>query len=171
MNSQEYYNHTYRQQFDKADKLIDLSAYTAAKFILVDCCGWHYKKVFPADNIVSIEKSMWSNVADFTFSDDRPIQWPQVDITKPTLVFDRSTILRYLAVEEFSAVLEQAVDSFKPERILVRANTVFIDDNRLTDRIHNLHKIQVNGYVVERFLYDTTLLEISFKEMEEFQST
>ena len=172
-----FYQQAYRQQFDSINHLVNLSHYPGARFVVFDCCGWYYKKLFPNSNITSVEKNFWAttrfkdepNMYDYTFVSKPGVEpsWPQITVDKPTLVFDRSSFLRYMTVEEFSAMLSHLGNMYGSERIIFRVNPTFIDDNRLTDRIHNLHNLQVSGHIVEKFSYDVTtnnpLLEIVFK--------
>lgn len=176
-----FYQQAYRQQFDTINNLVNLSSYPGARFVIFDCCGWYYKRLFPNSNITSVEKNFWAttrfkdepNMYDYTFVSKPGVEpmWPQITVEKSTLVFDRSSFLRYLTVEEFSKTLSDISSLCNPERIIFRVNPTFIDDNRLTDRIHNLHNLQVSGYIVEKFSYDVTtnnpLLEIIFKVAHE----
>ena len=178
-NYLKFYRQIYRQQFFTVDQLIQLNKWPNSHFVIVDCCGWHYKKLFPAANITSVETNFSVNqyklsqdMYDDTFIYNASAQeahWPKLAVDNPTLIFDRSNFLRYLTVDNFNRILQGAADNFKPRRIILRVDPSFIDDNRLTDRIHNLHNIQVGGFVVEYFVYipDKKHLEIIFKANNE----
>lgn len=176
-----FYQQAYRQQFDPINRLINLGSYPGARFVIFDCCGWYYKKLFPNCNITSVEKNFWAttrfkdepDMYDYTFVSKPGVEpmWPQIAVDKSTLVLDRSSFLRYMTIEEFSGMLSHLSNLYSPERVIFRVNPTFIDDNRLVDRIHNLHNLQISGYVVEKFSYDVTtnnpLLEIVFKAAHE----
>ena len=46
INRSQFYKQVYRQQFDTKQFLVDLDIFTN-ECILVDCCGWHYRDLFP----------------------------------------------------------------------------------------------------------------------------
>lgn len=158
-NQQEFYKSLYRQQLDNKQSLIDIVSYDHV--VLVDCCGWHYEKIFqrPVTKIECLitAKNFDLNLTHFDkMIDDRDrdnLRWPAIDISDCVLIFDRSQLLRYRTIKEINKILNSAIQTYKPNKVIVRADTRFIDDNRFVNRINNLAGINIDGYVVEKFLY------------------
>ena len=169
-NYQEFYKSVYSIQTDSVDQLIDLSSYTDVPCVLIDCCGWHYKKLFPNNNIISIEcvrtAKQFKLSADYfdELVDDRYV-WPRLSVDRPVVVLDRSPLLKYQTLNEIENFLHTLIASYCPMGIILRVNLLFINDNRLEDRFYTLSKIRLNGYVLEKFYYDVEklMLEIKFK--------
>jgi hypothetical protein len=162
-NRENFYKSIYKQQHDSPKELIDISS-MPGDIIAVDCCGWHYRTLFPGKKIFCLE-TLLSGI-QFQFKknqvdkliDNRDIQnlvWPSLTTPECSVIFDRSMIIRYLTVNELCDLLTTVSKKYQPKMISLRGETPFIDDDRLTDRFYNFAKISVPGFVVTRFLYDT----------------
>lgn len=161
-NRDEFYQQVYRQQFDTRPQLINLEQFST-DCILVDCCGWHYRDLFP-NNITSLEtvKTALEFKLNPTKFDklidnqqDHQINWPTVVCVDPVLIFDRSPMLKYLSISELVDVLSNAVKKYQAGQLIVHLHTTFIDDPRLTDRFYNFSNICIAGFVIKEFVYNS----------------
>jgi hypothetical protein len=168
-NYQDFYKSVYPMQTNSVGQLIDLSSYTNTTCVLIDCCGWHYKKLFPTNRIISIEhvqtaKQFKLSAEQFDKLVDDQYRWPRLPVQDPVVVLDRSPMLKYHTLDDISNMLHNLASSYTPGKLILRANMLFIDDNRLEDRFYNLSSIALAGYVVEKFCYDVKklILEVEF---------
>lgn len=149
-------------QQDAAKDLIGISSFNAP-IVAVDCCGWHYEKIF-RQPITKLE--LFSTVKSFhlvrdqfdRMIDDRDqidIVWPKLSLNRPTVLFDRSVILRYKTLGEIKHLLHSMVEAYGPREVMVRGLIQFVDDDRLCDRFYNWSNFAVKGYVIAKFVYDT----------------
>jgi hypothetical protein len=173
INRSQFYKQVYRQQFDTKQFLVDLDIFTN-ECILVDCCGWHYRDLFPTKRITSLEtiksalqfkldRSKFTKLIDN--QKDSYIGWPELNVVDPVLVFDRSPMLKYQTVDNLVKLLSTAVEKYNASQLVVNLDTLFVDDNRLQDRFYNLAAITIPNFVVREVLYkiDSSKLFMQFK--------
>ena len=162
-NRSEFYQQVYRQQFDTRSQLIDLDQFST-DCVLVDCCGWHYRDLFPNNNIISLETV--KTALEFKLDpgkfnklidnqQDDQINWPTVVCVDPVLIFDRSPMLKYCSVSSLVDVLSDAVKKYQASQLVVHLHTMFIDDPRLTDRFYNFSNICITGFIIKEFVYNS----------------
>ena len=172
-NRADFYQVAYYQQLDAKDQLINLEQFSS-DCVLVDCCGWYYRDLFPDNNVIILEtvKTALQFKLDLTkfnkLVDDRQdhqLSWPPVTTTRPVLIFDRSPMLKYRDIPNLVNVLSAAVEKYQADQLIVNLNTAFIDDPRLVDRFYNLSSFCIDNFVVKEFFYSTndTKLFIHFK--------
>lgn len=163
-NCNEFYKQMYRQPFDAKSQLVNLEQFST-DCILIDCCGWHYRDLFPNNNIISLETV--KTVLEFKLDpakfnklidnqQDNRINWPPVVCSNPVLIFDRSPILKYRTVSDLVDVLSNAVQKYQASQLIVNLHTTFIDDPRLMDRFNNFSKICISGFTIKEFVYTTS---------------
>lgn len=172
-NRVKFYQTNYQQQFDTKQQLIDLEKFSN-ECVLIDCCGWHYRNNFPNSKIICLEtvksalqfkldKSKFDRLVDD--QQDFAFGWPSLQVADPVLVFDRSAMLKYRSIDDLVSILSNAVETYHANRLLLNLNTLFVNDNRLSDRFYNLTTISIPGFVVEEFVYaaSSTKLFIHFR--------
>ena len=174
LNRAEFYKQLYDHQTKDMASLIDLSQLEHGEKILIDCCGWYYKKCFPQQSIIALENiktalefDLTKNQFDKLFdgrSDDIP-RWPKIVADSPTVIFDRSPILNYQNLETLKKILDSIDNIYRPKAIILRQSLLFIDDPRLVDRFYNISKLCVDRHVIKKFNYDldSGILEIHFR--------
>lgn len=172
-NRQEFFNQVYGQRRQFNDALIDLDQYDVDGFVIVDCCSWEYKQLYPNSNIIGLEtgsaiteyaldQSLYQGVIDN--EDFYNIKWPHVcAIDKSALIFDYSPMLKYRTTDNIVKLMSDAAETYQSKFIVMRTNVAMIDDSRLGDRLTNLSKLLIPNYVVTEFLYNTLSLKISYK--------
>lgn len=160
-NRDNFYRQLYRQQHDSKQQLINLEMFSG-DCLLIDCCGWHYRDMFPNSSIKSLEtvKSALQFKLDRTkftkLIDDRQdhyIGWPMLDTVDPVIIFDRSPMLKYQSIPDLIKILNDVAEKYHASELVVNLDTTFIDDNRLVDRFYNLSRISVTDFVVREFAY------------------
>ena len=161
-NRDRFYQQVYHHQFNSKQQLINLELFSN-DCVLVDCCGWHYRNVFPNNNVKSLEtvKSAMQFKLDRQLFDklindqqDHYIGWPDLNTVDPVLIFDRSPMLKYRSIPELTKILTDAVEKYHASELVVNLTTTFIDDVRLTDRFYNLSSINIKDFTVREFMYD-----------------
>jgi hypothetical protein len=173
INRSQFYQQVYRQQFDAKQSLVNLDMF-ANDCILVDCCGWHYRDLFPTKTITCLEtiKSALQFKLDRSKFDklidnqkDSYIGWPKLSCVDPVLIFDRSPMLKYQTVNNLIRLLSDAVEKYNASQLVVNLDTLFIDDNRLQDRFCSLAAIAIPNFTVREVLYkiDSSKLSMKFK--------
>lgn len=173
-NRQQFYQQVYRHQFDSKSTLVNLDMFNN-ECVLIDCCGWHYRDLFPDKKIISLEtvKSALQFKLDRSQFDkliddqkDTHIGWPTLSAKNPVLIFDRSPILKYRSVDNLISVLNNAVEKYDPSELVVNLNLVFVDDDRLKDRFYNFSSMSIRNFTVREFVYniETSRLFVRFKK-------
>jgi len=169
-NLNSFFQNMYHHQFNNKEQLVDLNSINDSTVIAVDCCGWHYKKIFPNKSIVAVEtiKTVKQFNLDKTYFDrlidnqtDCRLGWPSIPPGNCAVIFDRSPLLKYQTLDQISNILIKAADKYLPGTIVLEQSLKFIDDIRLVDRFDNLAKLAVDGYIVKKFNYDTDLMHLS----------
>lgn len=162
-NRTNFYSTVYPMVNENANTLLNISAETN-RIIFIDCCGWHYNKIFDKDEIVletffSVKNYQLSRDQFTKLIDDRNdgIAWPPLPaIVNPVVILDRSPILKYRTVPELKSMLLDIVQCYNPVKLIMRGHLQFIDDSRLQDRIRSWHDLfDVSKYVTVKFCYDT----------------
>lgn len=162
-NRDKFYKQVYRQQLDSKPRLVDLDCFNAKNFIMVDCCGWHYKTLFPNKTVLSIESArevqQYNITQDrfdhlFDYIDNGSIAWPNLAIDNCAVVFDRSPVLKYQTIEQLTSIFQQVQSTYQPKFLIARLQLTLIDDSRLVDRFYYLSQLRVNGSVVTEFKYN-----------------
>lgn len=171
-NKSDFFLRLYHHQTATKKELVNIDALDEHTVILVDCCGWHYKKLFPNKSIVSLEtyKTVKEFALDRTYFDrlidnqsDDQIGWPSLSVDNCAVIFDRSPLLKYRTLNQISNILQTVAHKYTPNTILLKQSLTFIDDTRLVDRFYNIVKLEVNGYIVTQFAYDTHIMHLSIK--------
>lgn len=161
VNRARFYQQVYQQQFNNKTQLINLNGISNT-CILVDCCGWHYKTLFPESKILCLETlktalqfKLDRGKFDKLIDDQKheKINWPQVPAIDPVLIFDRSPILKYRSVDNLVGLLTDAVGKYNAIQLIVNTSTTFIDDVRLVDRFYQLSSICIPNFTVKEFSY------------------
>jgi|688.fasta_scaffold201617_2 hypothetical protein len=161
LNRDKFYKHVYCQQLDGRTRLVNLDSFNVKNFIVIDCCGWHYKKIFPNKNVLPVESArdiLQYNLSDDTFFklfnyQENNIVWPNFAVDNCAVVFDRSPVLKYQTVEQLTSIFQQVQSTYKPKFLIARLYLNLIDDSRLVDRFYNLAQIKLDGSVVTDFNY------------------
>ena len=162
-NKDDFYRTVYNMQMDGKSGLINLDKFTNKTCILIDCCGWHYKNIFPG-NILSVEAvttvqqfKLEQNQFDKLFDNrNDSIRWPGINVVNENvLVFDRSPILKYRSVDQQVNLITSAGQRYNPSDIIIRHSLLFVDESRITDVFYKLSLFAVPNYCVEQFFYDT----------------
>jgi hypothetical protein len=159
-----FYQQQYVHQTETTAQLINLYQLPTKNVILVDCCGWHYKSLFPNADIICFET--FNTIKNFKLDkmyfdkiidnqSDGHISWPTLQLENCTIVFDRSSILKYFTIEKISSTLNTVTSKYQPLIVVVRQSTMFIDGPRLLDRFYELSKLSVDGYIVKTVEYQT----------------
>jgi hypothetical protein len=162
-NRDKFYQRAYCQQFNTKADLVDLDMFTN-ECVLIDCCGWHYRNVFPNKSVTILEtiKSAIQFKLDLTKFNklidnqtDSHIGWPELSAIDPVLIFDRSPMLKYQSISGLSNMLTNAVEKYGASHLVVNVDTNFVDDDRLQDRFYNLALINITNFTVREFTYNT----------------
>ena len=170
----------YHHQNSTKNQLVNLDSLEETQVILVDCCGWHYKKLFPQKSIVGLEtiKTVKQFELDKTYFDrlidnqqDQFIGWPSVCVDDCAVVFDRSPLLKYRTLDQLSEIITDVTDKYMPNTVILEQSLTFIDDNRLVDRFYNFAKFKIHGYVVKKITYDTDLMHVSIRFQKKFNQS
>jgi hypothetical protein len=160
-NRDRFYQQVYRHQFDTKQQLINLELFSN-DCVLVDCCGWHYRNLFPKNNIKILEtvKNALQFKLDRVMFDkliddqrDEHIGWPELNTVDPILIFDRSPILKYRSIPDLIKVLNDVVKKYHASELIVNLDTTFVDDTRLVDRFCNLSTIGIDHFIIVEFAY------------------
>jgi len=173
INRSQFYQQVYHHQSDAKHSLVNLDMFTN-DCILVDCCGWYYRSLFPTKTIICLEtiktalqfrlgRSNFDKLIDN--QKDSYIGWPELDVVNPVLIFDRSPMLKYQTVNDLINLLSNAVKKYNASQLIVNLDTLFIDDNRLQDRFYSLAAITIPNFTVSEVLYkiDSSKLFMQFK--------
>ena len=51
-NKSDFFLRMYYHQTATKDQLVNLDLLKESTVVLVDCCGWHYKKLFPQKSVI-----------------------------------------------------------------------------------------------------------------------
>ena len=155
----------YHQKLTKA-QLINLDSLSESDVIMIDCCGWHYKNIFPEKNVVGIEafNSFRNFKLDKTHFDklfddqnNSKLNWPNCQLNDCAVVFDRSPVLKYCSLEKISKVLSDVVAKYEPSTMVLKQSLTFTDDVRTVDRFYNISQLLISDYFVKTFEYNTDL--------------
>ena len=172
-NRQDFFKQTFPHLTKSKQQLIQLDEFSASSFVLVNCCGWHYKNLWPEFNIVGLETL--SAAKNFLFDrsmfqgliDDRDfykIVWPKIDADNSVLIFDHSPLLKYRTTAGIADVVSSAALLYQSTTVVVQLSTVFVDDTRLKDRITNFLSLTVPGYTIIKFEYDPQNLKVVYRK-------
>jgi hypothetical protein len=170
----------YHHQNSTKDQLVNLDSLKETQVILVDCCGWYYKKLFTQKSIVGLEtiKTVKQFELDKTYFDrlidnqqDQFIGWPSVCVDDCAVVFDRSPLLKYRSLDQLSEIITDVTDKYMPNTVILEQSLTFIDDNRLVDRFYNFAKFKINGYIVKKITYDADQMHISIRLQKKFNQS
>lgn len=162
-NRQDFYRAVYPVQNDTIDQLIDISGFSEP-VIAVDCCGWHYSKLFnrpmiKVETTTSVENYKLTSQHYTHLLDDHDdiLRWPALpDTVNAVLLLDRSPLLKYRSLQEISDIVDTMIQIYQPGRVLIRGHLRFVDDCRLVDRLTNWFGfLNRAGHVTTKFLYDT----------------
>lgn len=173
-NRQQFYQQVYRHQFDSKSSLVNLDMFSN-DCVLIDCCGWHYRDLFPNKKIISLEtvrsalqfkldRSRFDKLIDN--QKDTHIGWPTLSVKDPVLIFDRSPILRYQPIDVLVNILNSAVEKYNASELVVNLSLVTVDDDRLRDRFYNFSSMSIRNFTVREFVYniETSRLFVRFKK-------
>jgi hypothetical protein len=172
-NRQDFLKQTFPHLKKSRQQLIQIDNFSASSFVLVNCCGWHYKNLWPELNIIGLETL--TSVKNFLFDrsmfqgliDDRDfykIKWPNIKIYNSVLIFDYSPLLKYRTIDNIVDIVSSAALLYQSTEVVIRLSTVFVDDPRLTDRITNFLNLIIPNYTIINFEYDTQNLKIVYKK-------
>lgn len=171
-NKINFFHTVYHHQSDNKDDLVDLDSIDQSTIILIDCCGWHYKKLFPQKSIIGFEtiKTVKDFALDRTYFDrlidnqsDNRIGWPSLTTSGCAVVLDRSPLLKYMTLEQISDLLDKISNKYMPNTIVLEQSLLLIDDTRLVDRFYNIAGLAINNYIVNQFNYDTDKMHLSVR--------
>lgn len=173
-NRADFYRQVTSHQIRSVSELVDVTALGSNQIIIIDSCGWHYKTCFPQQSIIALEniktvleyqlpRDKFDKLFD-GITDNDPC-WPKLHIDSPSVVFDNAPILKYKTLPDLMNILQSVADAYKPVILVVQHNLTLVDDYRLTDRLHNIASIKLNGYIIEKFYYDLkrTRLDLHFR--------
>lgn len=174
-NRHDFLKGVYPQLTQSKNQLVPLDQISATSFIMADCCGWHYKSLWPDRTIIGLET--FHSIKNFKLDplkfqaviDDRDyadIKWPNLEVEDCALIFDQSPVLKYRNVNSIVDVMSTAAKQYSAKCIVFNFSTLFIDDSRLDDRINSLSKLLVPDYIVTEFLYTVTNITIKFKKIQ-----
>ena len=171
-NKINFFHTVYHHQSDSKNDLVDLDSIDQSTIILIDCCGWHYKKLFPQKSIIGLEtiKTVKDFELDRTYFDrlidnqaDNRIGWPSLTASKCAVVFDRSPLLKYMTLEQISDILDKISNKYMPDIIVLEQSLLLVNDTRLIDRFYNIAGLAINNYIVSKFNYDTNKMHLSVR--------
>lgn len=181
-NRAQFYQALYPHQMESKENLIDIGAINVDNIIAIDCCGWHYKNLFPEKNVLAIDpiktalefkldKDKIHKLVDNRL-DDKDLSWPKFSIDNNAVIFDRSPMLKYLRIDQLVKLFNDVQHTYKPKFLIARLNLVFIDSNRLTDRFADISTIRVDNSVVDRFFYDASksYLYVCFRKKYDYSN-
>jgi hypothetical protein len=160
-NRNQFYQRVYCQQLETKQQLVNLEMFSN-DCVLIDSCGWHYQNIFFNKKIIKLETlttalqyKLERNQFDKLIDDgpNRPIQWPELNLSNPVLIFDRSPMLKYLVPEQISSILAAVATRYQAEDLVVNLNIKFIDDSRLADRFFTLSTVGMLDFTVREFVY------------------
>jgi len=162
----------YQTLYSASRTPIDLNTVSAEQYLLIDCVGAEYRKKYPNLTIVAVETM--TTVKQFKLTSDQfdylidnrvynQLTWPRISTSCCAVIFNHSPLFKYFTVPEIVTELEAVYKKYNPNIILFQSSLLFIDDNRIQDRLYNLINIQIKDYVVEKFYYDTVTTELSIK--------
>lgn len=152
-----YNFHVYPQQLDTIDQLLPLHACDHQQPILViDSCGWHYKRLFPSHNIRTVEgmqrlkhsaldRSLWDHMFD-----DRDAQNPRfgnLAYKGSCVILDRSVFLKYQNPQQLHAILNAVVTATQCDHLWLRMSMLTCNDDRFQDRVSNMSAITPDQFV------------------------
>jgi hypothetical protein len=169
-NREQFYRQMYPQQMDSSQQLINLDCLPSPDVIAIDCCGWHYKNLFPEKHVLSVDPIKTATEFKlprqhvYKLFDNRVDQtpvWPRVQSNNCAVIFDRSPMLKYRSVDQLMEILNQVQQAYQPKNLFVRLNLMFVDSARLQDRFYDLATMQVNHTVVKTFEYHAELDQLS----------
>jgi hypothetical protein len=158
-----FYQQLYHHQRSEKSQLINLNQLTGSTVIMVDCCGWYYKNMFPEKSIIGLEgvttiKNFKLDKTHFDkmFDDQRDdvTTWPTVRTDDCAIVFDRSPLLKYRSLEKISTLLTSIATKYQPSTIVVKQLLMFTDDTRTVDRFYNFAELAIADYFVKTFEYN-----------------
>jgi hypothetical protein len=171
-NLNSFFQKLYHHQTNNKEQLVDLDALNEPTAIVVDCCGWHYKKLFPTKSVIAVEtiNTVRQFNLDKTYFDrlidnqsDLRLGWPSIPTGNCAVIFDRSPLLKYQTLEQISNVLDKVANKYVPDTVILEQSLIFIDDVRSLDRFYNIAKIEIAGYVVTKFIYDTDAMHLAIR--------
>ena len=171
-NQVDFFQTVYYHQNESKEQLANLDSVVEPTIVMIDCCGWHYKKLYPDRHIVGLEpiKSVKQFALDRTYFDrlidnqsDQRIGWPAINLGKLAVVFDRSPLLKYFTLKELSDQLNIVAVKYKPSTVILEQLLTFVDDSRLSDRFYNIATLAIDGYVVNQFSYNTNTMRLSIR--------
>ena len=160
-----FYQRVYHHQRSAKPQLINLNQLTEPTVIMVDCCGWHYKNIFPEKSIIGLEGfktiknfKLDKKYFDKLFDDQRDdvILWPNFQSDNCAIVFDRSPLLKYCSLEKIETILTNVATKYRPSTMVLKQPLMFTDDVRTVDRFYNLAVLSVSNYFVTTFEYNTS---------------
>lgn len=171
-NQRQFYQNVYRQQLHSKSKLVQLDQHPADCYIMVDCCGWHYKNIWTQCNVLSIETEssiksfgLQSESFDGTIDDSdlSSITWPVLPADNCVLIFDRPLVLKYLTESALLSIVNSAAAYYNAKKVVVRIDPNLLDDSRLKDRFDNVCQLKLPQYVVHQFNYSPSELFVIYK--------
>jgi hypothetical protein len=171
-NKINFFQTVYHHQSADKNDLVDLESIDQPTIILIDCCGWYYKKMFPQKSIIGFEtvKTVKDFELDQTYFDrlidnqaDNRIGWPSLTASKCAVVFDRSPLLKYLTLQQISNILDKISNKYMPDTIVLEQSLIFIDDARLVDRFYTVASLAIDNYIVNQFNYNTDKMHLSVR--------
>jgi hypothetical protein len=172
-NRQDFFKKIYPHLKKSKQQLIQLDEFSSSSYVLINCCGWHYKNLWPELNIIGLETL--TAAKDFLFDrsmfqgliDDRDfykIIWPKVKTNNSVLVFDYSPLLKYRTIDGIVNIVSSAALLYQSTTVVLQLSTVFVDDTRMTDRITNFLNLIIPNYTITTFEYHTQNLKIVYKK-------
>lgn len=168
-NRQKFYQTSYPQQCMSKDQLIQLNDINASCYVLIDCCGWYYKELWPELNIVSLETL--SSALNFKIAANKlqgiidtrnfdKIVWPKLQVDNPALIFDNAPMLNYRPIKDIADIVSSAAKKYNASSIVVNIQMAFLDGPVLVDRFQQCCLFVIPDYIVTKFEYDTKILKI-----------
>lgn len=161
-----FYQQVYFHQKLTRSQLINLDQLTESAVIMIDCCAWHYKNIFPEKKIVGFEAfhtvknfKLDKTYFDKMFDDQNisKLNWPSCQLNDCAVVFDRSPVLKYCSLEKISHILCEVSAKYQPSTLMIKQSLTFTDDLRTVDRFYNISQLVLSDYVVKTFEYNTDL--------------
>jgi hypothetical protein len=178
-NRSQFYQHVYPHQTESKNQLIDIGAIDVDTIIPIDCCGWHYKELFPEKNVLAIDpiktalqfklsRDKLYKLVDDQF--DRALTWPKFTIDNCAVIFDRSPILKYRTIDQLAMLFNDVQRTYQPKFLIARLKLTLIDSARLTDRFYDLSTVQVSDTIVHQFHYnaDSDYLYMCFRKKTKY---
>jgi len=162
-NQPDFFKSIYHHQLESQTQLIDVDLFKETTILAIDCCGWHYKKIFPQKKFVALEtiKTVKKFGLDNTYFDrlidnqsDSRIGWPSIVLENCAVILDRSPFLKYKTLDQITHIFNSIADTYRPDTFFVKMLLTFIDDVRLVDRFYNISHLRVENYIINRFDYN-----------------